>query len=150
MKITTRNVIISVLVIMTATQGGVIIATTVAVYPILQTVNALSIICPENVPIATSGDNVYITWWSNKTGNHEVLFRASNDNGASFGDKINLSNNTTTESVDAMIEASGDNVFVTWWERNETANDPIMRVSNDNGLTFGPILSIANNDTIGE
>ena len=149
MKIT-RNQIISILSILTVIQGGAIIVTAVAVYPIPQTANALSIICPENVPIATSGDNVYITWWSNKTGNHEVLFRASNDNGASFGDKINLSNNTTTESVDAMIEASGDNVFVTWWERNETANDPIMRVSNDNGLTFGPILSIANNDTIGE
>jgi hypothetical protein len=88
-------------------------------------------------------------WWSNKTGNHEVLFRASNDNGATFGDKINLSNNTTTESVEAMIEASGDSVYVTWWERNETANDPVMRVSNDNGLTFGPILSLAVNGTIG-
>jgi hypothetical protein len=148
MKTTTRN-LISALTIMTAIQGGVIIATAVAVYPILQTANALSIICPENVPIATSGDNVYITWWSNKTGNHEVLFRSSDNNGASFGDKINLSNTTTTESVDAMLEASGDNVFVTWWERNETANDPVMRISNDNGLTFGPILSLADNGTIG-
>ena len=78
-----------------------------------------------------------------------MLFRASNDNGASFGDKINLSNNTTSESVEAMIEALGDNVYVTWWERNETANDPVMRISNDNGLTFGPILSLANNGTIG-
>ena len=30
-------------------------------------------------PIATSGDkNVYVTWWSNKTGNDEVMFKASN------------------------------------------------------------------------
>jgi hypothetical protein len=145
---TTRNLIISILSILTVIQGGAIIVTAVAIYPIPQTANALSIICPENVPIATSGDNVYITWWSNKTGNHEVLFRASDDNGASFSDKINLSNNTTTESVDAMIEVLGDNVFVTWWERNETANDPVMRISNDNGLTFGPILSLANNGTI--
>ncbi len=146
---TTRNLIISILSILTVIQGGAIIVTAVAIYPIRQTANALSIICPENVPIATSGDNVYITGWSNKTGNHEVLFRASDDNGASFSDKINLSNNTTTESVDAMIEVLGDNVFVTWWERNETANDPVMRISNDNGLTFGPILSLANNGTIG-
>jgi hypothetical protein len=26
-------------------------------------------------PIAISGNNVYITWWSNKTGNDEVMFR---------------------------------------------------------------------------
>ena len=45
-------------------------------------------------PIATSGDNVYITWWRNKTGNMEVMFRASTDNGVTFADKINLSNTT--------------------------------------------------------
>ena len=26
-------------------------------------------------PIATSGDNTYIAWWTNKTGNDEVQFR---------------------------------------------------------------------------
>jgi hypothetical protein len=46
----------------------------------------------EEAPIATSDDNAYITWWSNKTGNEEVMFRASTDNDATFGDKINLSN----------------------------------------------------------
>src|ERR687887_2154555 len=74
-------------------------------------------------PIAISGDNnVYVTWWTNKTGNNEVMFRASNDGGATFAKKINLSNTTTAESVDAQIAASGKNVYVTWWERNQTAN----------------------------
>jgi hypothetical protein len=59
-------------------------------------------------PIATSGENAYITWWSNKTGNEEVMFRASTDNGATFGDKINLSNTTAADSDDAEIAASGD------------------------------------------
>ena len=55
-------------------------------------------------PIATSGDNVYITWWTNKPGNEEVMFRASTDNGATFGDKIKLSNTTaSSESVCSCI-----------------------------------------------
>ena len=54
-------------------------------------------------PIATSGENIYIAWWTNKTGNDEVMFRASTDNGATFGDKINLSNSTKSESQDAQI-----------------------------------------------
>ena len=29
-----------------------------------------------DAPIATSGDNIYITWWTNKSGNSEVMFRA--------------------------------------------------------------------------
>lgn len=69
-------------------------------------------------PIATSGDNnVYVTWWSNKTGNDEVLFRASTDGGKTFGDKMNLSN-SKTQSQDVQIAASGRNVYVSWWERN--------------------------------
>jgi hypothetical protein len=41
-------------------------------------------------------------------------------------------------------------VIVTWWETNETDEIPIMRVSNDNGETFGPILGLGANGTIGE
>ena len=46
--------------------------------------------------------------------------------------------------------ASGNNVFVTWWERNQTSNEPAIRVSIDNGQTFGPVLKLATNGTIGE
>jgi hypothetical protein len=53
-------------------------------------------------PMATSGDNVYVAWPSNKTGNNEVMFRASTDNGATFGNKTNLSNSKGAESVDAQ------------------------------------------------
>jgi hypothetical protein len=100
-------------------------------------------------PIATSDNNVYITWWSNRTGNFEVMFRASTDNGVTFGDKMNLSNTTEADSDDAEIAASGNNVYVTWWERNETSDTPVARVSNDNGATFGQILMLATNGTIG-
>jgi hypothetical protein len=99
-------------------------------------------------PIATSGDNVYIAWWTNKTGNNEVMFRASTDNGATFGDKINLSN-STVNSERAEIGASGKNVFVTWWETMNGKDVPMLRVSTDNGATFGPILKLSANGTIG-
>jgi hypothetical protein len=103
----------------------------------------------ELVPIATSDNNVYVTWWTNKTGNDEVMFRASTDNGATFGDKMNLSNTTEADSDDAEIAASGNSVYVTWWERNDTSDEPVARVSNDNGATFGPLLRLAANGTIG-
>jgi hypothetical protein len=77
------------------------------------------------------------------------MFRASTDNGATFGDKMNLSNTTEADSDDAEIAASGDNVYVSWWERNETSDTPVARVSNDNGDTFGPMLMLATNGTIG-
>jgi hypothetical protein len=105
----------------------------------------------EKAPVAISGDNIYITWWTNKTanGDGEVMFRASNDGGQTFGDKINLSNNTVTNSVDAEIAAEGENVAVTWWERNSTSNEPVAKISTDNGQTFGPVMRLAANGTIG-
>jgi hypothetical protein len=102
----------------------------------------------RKAPIATSGDNIYIAWWTNKTGNNEVMFRASTDNGATFGDKINLSN-STVNSERAEIGASGNNVFVTWWETMNGKDVPMLRVSTDNGKTFGPILNLSTNGTIG-
>jgi hypothetical protein len=95
-------------------------------------------------PIATSGDNnVYIAWWSNKTGNDEVMFKASTDSGKTWSNKINLSNTPNSESQDVEIAASGNNVYVTWWERNQTSNEPVMRVSNDKGKTFGELIMLS-------
>jgi hypothetical protein len=104
----------------------------------------------RQAPIATSGDNIFVVWWTNKTGNNndEVFFRASTDNGQTFSDKINLSNSTNAESKDAQIDSSGNRVFVTWWERNATSNEPVIRYSTDSGKTFGPILKLSNNGSI--
>ena len=94
-------------------------------------------------PMATSGNNVYVAWWSNKTGNDEVMFKASTDDGKTFSNKMNLSNSPKSDSQDAEIPAAGSNVYVSWWERNATSNEPVMRVSNDNGKTFGGILMLS-------
>ena len=95
-----------------------------------------------------SDDSVYVVWLSNKTGNWEVMIRVSNDNGNLFSQKVNLSNSSMFDSINPEIVASGDNVFVTWWEKNQTSNEPVMRISKDNGNTFGPISSLSANDAI--
>ena len=98
----------------------------------------------RKAPMATSGDNnVYVAWWTNKSGNDEVMFKASIDSGKTFGDKMNLSNSPTSESQDVEIAASGNNVYITWWERNQTMNEPVMRISNDNGKTFGEKIMLS-------
>ena len=71
---------------------------------------------------AITGDDVYIAWWDNKTGNNEVFFRASTDKGQTFGDKINLSNTPNAESTRVEIDSDANSVVVTWWETNQTAH----------------------------
>src|SRR6476620_581808 len=110
----------------------------------------LPVILERKAPPAITGEKVYILWTSNKTGHDEVLFRASTDNGKTFGDKINLSNTTNDQSTRVEIDSDADSVVVTWWETNETSDLPVMRISNDNGKTFGPLLQLAGNGTLGE
>ncbi|WP_458746561.1 hypothetical protein [Candidatus Nitrosocosmicus sp. T] len=107
---------------------------------------------PSNfdAPISLSGDNVYIVWWTNNTSNNisEVMFRASTDGGQSFEDKINLSNTINANSDTTEIDSDGDSVVVTWWERNQTSNEPMAKISNDAGHTFGPLIHLSQNKTI--
>jgi hypothetical protein len=103
-------------------------------------------------PVVVSGDNIYVAWWTNTTtenNNEEVMFRASNDGGATFGDKINLSNTTDADSWRVEIAGEGADVVVSWWETNQTSDTPVARISTDGGQTFGPMLRLATNGTIG-
>jgi hypothetical protein len=71
------------------------------------------------------------------------MLKASTDGGKTFGSKLNLSNTPNSDSQDVQIAAAGSNVYVTWWERNQTINEPIMRVSNDYGKTFGEKIMLS-------
>ncbi|HEX6029309.1 MAG TPA: sialidase family protein [Nitrososphaeraceae archaeon] len=97
-------------------------------------------------PIAASEDNVYVTWWDNKTGNWEVFFARSTDNGETFDNIINLSN-AMGRSDDSNIAASEDNVYVTWWDNKTGTREVYFRASTDNGETFGNTIML--NSTIG-
>jgi hypothetical protein len=99
-------------------------------------------------PIAVSENNAYVVWWDNKTGNWEIFFRASPDNGRTFGDEINLSNDIT-RSDDGSIAAQGDSVYVTWWNTNNQTGlrEPVFIASNDNGNTFGERVVLSGNNS---
>src|SRR5213596_212465 len=138
-----RKIILGVIIMIT-------FATTISATPILQhSAYAKADILWRKAPPAITNDNVYVAWWSNKTGNDEVMFRASTDKGQTFGDKINLSNTTNADSTRVEIDSDSNSVVVTWWETNQTANTPVMRISSENGKTFGPLLKLSYNGTIG-
>jgi DNA repair ATPase RecN len=57
------------------------------------------------------GDNIYVAWWTNNTenGNEEVMFRASNDAGQTFGPVLRLATNGTISSTnDETTTAAGE------------------------------------------
>jgi hypothetical protein len=135
-------------VIVMITLGAPIIATTTTIQ---QQVDAVTSKRDFQGGTQTSifENDVYVSWWSNKSGNNEVMYRLSSDAGKTFTDKVNLSNTPNSDSVDVEISADEGRVAVSWWERNQTLNEPVIRISNDNGKTFGPELKLASDGPIG-
>jgi hypothetical protein len=108
----------------------------------------------SKAPSVVSGDNIYIAWWNGTAGlpdvQTDVMFRASTDGGATFSDRINLSNTTDADSWRVEIAGEGDTVVVSWWETNQTGIDvPVARISTDAGETFGELIMLGTNGTIG-
>jgi len=132
---------------------AITVATTIAVTPTLiqiQSAHASVISSTSRLiggTIAVSGSNVYAAWWNNKTGDFEVMFRASADSGHTFGPKINLSNSPGVDSTAAQIGAEGKNVYVIWWETSGHTAEPFLRISYDNGNTFGQKIMLSNATT---
>jgi hypothetical protein len=156
---TRMKTIYTITVLMVAIAGAGISAITVAsITEVVQPAQAFidqegTLTTEPKAPMAVSqdGNNVYIAWWTNKSENWEVMFRASHDGGQTFGDKINLSNSTDAESKNANIVAAGNNrVLVSWWETNPVtgSSDSVLRISNDSGQTFGPMIMLGMNGTL--
>jgi hypothetical protein len=136
------------LVLGTISVLGILATAIVAVICITQTVYAFSCRDFVDAPIAASGDNAYVTWPSNKTGNWEVMFRASNDSGKTFADKINLSQSPNVNSFHPNVAASGNNVHVSLHDARSGSLDTFVRTSADSGKTFGPLISIKGTGTM--
>ena len=94
--------------------------------------------------IATSGNNIYITWsYTTTNKDYDVLFAKSNDRGSTFSVPVNISNNLGDSGLPQM-SVSGNNVYVTW-ENNGLGNfEVFVAKSNDNGNTFGIPVNISN------
>jgi hypothetical protein len=99
----------------------------------------------EHPQIAAYNNKVYAIWADDTSGNREVLFTRSEDNGNMF-DKINNLSNNTSDSFNQEIAVFGDKVFVVWLDQAENDNTSILlRVSIDGGATFGNTINISSN-----
>ncbi|MGH9877863.1 MAG: sialidase family protein, partial [Nitrososphaerales archaeon] len=98
----------------------------------------------QNPTIRVSGINVYVAWSAMHDAESDVFFRVSNDNGSTFGDTVNLSNNSGNSWLLGM-HTSGNNIFILWLDSTWGFSDLYFRASVDSGASFGSTINISNN-----
>jgi hypothetical protein len=100
----------------------------------------------EHPQIAAYDNNVYTIWADDTSGNREVLFTRSVDNGTSF-DKIKNVSNNTSDSFNQEIAVFGDTVYVVWLDQSDEDDETniLLKASGDGGETFGRTVNISSN-----
>jgi hypothetical protein len=97
------------------------------------------------VNIATN-DTMYVVWQDETqgvNGTSEIYFKKSTDGGASFGDTINLSNNTG-DSTDPYLASSNDmNIYVVWRDNSAGTEQIYFKRSTDGGASFGDTINLS-------
>jgi hypothetical protein len=96
--------------------------------------------------VMNSGNSVYVVWEDKSSGNYEILFRRSSDNGATWKTINNLSNNPG-DSVEEQIAVSGSKVYVLWSQLDASGNlrDAFFRRSLDDGATWKTFKNLSQN-----
>lgn len=99
--------------------------------------------------VSTTNDHVYVVWQESMPGsdirNYDILFKRSTDNGSTFGQEINLSNNEGF-SEHPQISSIDDSVHVVWADDTGGNKQVFFKKSNDNGNSFGKEIKLSDSN----
>jgi hypothetical protein len=93
--------------------------------------------------IAVSQNNVYVAWTDDTTGNRDIFFKKSVDNGTTFAEMKTISTNITNSSSGVQIAAPGNNVHVVWQDSISGSDEIFYRHSNDTGESFRGVRELS-------
>ena len=96
--------------------------------------------------IALYNNNLYVVWSDDGTGNGDIYFKRSVDNGTTFQSVENLSN-SPGNSTDPQIALYNNNLYVVWSDDSTGNGDIYFKRSVDNGTTFDTVNNISENNT---
>jgi hypothetical protein len=88
--------------------------------------------------------NLNVVWYDYSTGNNEIYFCRSTDNGVSWSQTINISNNTTYSYWPVIAVDSAVNINVIWSNDVSGKHEIYFCRSTDNGVSWSQVLNISN------
>ncbi len=91
--------------------------------------------------IAASGDSVYVVWREPVDGRDQIVLRASDDGGATFGPLVNVSETPAGQtSSSPAVAVVGPRVHVIWCKHSRSI---VCRTSADEGATWGDSIVLS-------
>jgi hypothetical protein len=96
-----------------------------------------------NARIKVSGPNVFVVWNEMVNKESEIFFSMSTDNGKTFSEPINVSNNTK-ESINAGLAVSENNIYLIWNQKTPDSIDIFFTKSTDYGNIFSTPINLSN------
>ena len=101
--------------------------------------------CSELPQVTAEGNNVYVVWQDNSSGNYDVYFKSSSSDGTKFKSTRNLSKNNGTSQY-PKIASHNDAFYIVWKDDNSGKQDIFSkdgRIENlSNSIEFGSLRKI--------
>jgi hypothetical protein len=100
----------------------------------------------EAPEIVTHGRYVYVLWLDDTSGNRDIYFKRSADNGNTFDHTVNLSNNPGGSINPHMaISENSSSLYIVWEHIPGNNGEIFFTRSTDNGATFQKPINIGTN-----
>jgi hypothetical protein len=105
--------------------------------------------------VSSSNNNTYVVWQESVPGNtdrnYEIFFKKSSDDGNSFGERIQVSDNIGF-SEHPQMASENNNVYVVWADDTTVNKQIYFKKSNNGGNSFGEqmLLSEGNSNAFNQ
>lgn len=85
----------------------------------------------------TSNGTIWLVWSSDRTGNQEIFYQTSIDNGYTWTPIVQLTNDPRSDSQPSIMQNLNGTIWITWHRVIAFGNyDILCRTSSDNGLSW--------------
>jgi hypothetical protein len=93
--------------------------------------------------LAATGNNVYVVWTNDTTGNADINFRKSSDYGHRFAREKNLSENLTGSFNPKIAALDREKIHITWTAGTNNGSEIFFTASGDTGEHFDNALNLS-------
>jgi len=111
---------------------------------------------------ADSGSNIYIAWDDSLSGNYEIYFKRSSDNGSNWSGLHRITWTSGVSSNPCLVVDSNNNIYLAWHDdvsgnceiylksstNGGTSWSPLRRVTWNSGASYTPVIAVAPNDDL--